>query len=116
MVVHALFSSPSNVPPSQGGKYAGFGYQRDPIPKSQSQEIFDTTVSSLASVSVKSPGRIRPAVAWLHLIICSDNNSQGWSLLSLGASKIATTAKENVSKYGNIASQKVSELNNNRIY
>lgn len=75
---------PDNVPPSQGGKYSGFGYSRDPIPKSQSQEIFDQTVSSLAS---------------------------GWSLLSLGASKFASTAKENVTKYGNIASQKVREGN-----
>jgi len=77
-------SRPDNVPPSQGGKYAGFGYQKDPIPKSQSQEIFDTTVSSLAS---------------------------GWSLFSLGAAKVASAAKENVSKYGNIASQKVREGN-----
>lgn len=42
-----------NLPPSQGGRYAGFGYQRDPIPKSQSQEIIDTTISSLASVSIR---------------------------------------------------------------
>lgn len=42
-----------NLPPSQGGRYAGFGYQRDPIPKSQSQEIFDTTITSLASVSIQ---------------------------------------------------------------
>lgn len=40
----------SSLPPSQGGKYAGFGYSRDPPPRSQSQEVFDTTLSSLASV------------------------------------------------------------------
>lgn len=42
---------PSHLPPSKGGKYAGFGYSKEPMPKSQSQEFFDTTVSSLASVS-----------------------------------------------------------------
>lgn len=41
----------SHLPPSQGGKYAGFGYTKDPMPKSQSHELFDSTVSSLASVS-----------------------------------------------------------------
>lgn len=41
----------SHLPPSQGGKYSGFGYTKDPIPKSQSHEMFDTTVSSLATVS-----------------------------------------------------------------
>lgn len=45
-----LFSY-SSLPPSQGGKYAGFGYSRDPPPRSQSQEVFDTTLSSLASVN-----------------------------------------------------------------
>lgn len=75
---------PENVPPSQGGKYAGFGYSRDPVPKSQSQEFIDSTVSSLSS---------------------------GWSLLSIGASKIAVTAKENATKLGSLASQKVKEGN-----
>lgn len=74
---------PENLPPNQGGKYAGFGYSRDPMPKSQSQEVFDTTLSSLAS---------------------------GWSLLSLGASKAAIVAKENALKYGSLATQKVSEV------
>jgi len=78
-------SRPENLPPNQGGKYAGFGYTRDPLPKSQSSEIFDTTLSSLAS---------------------------GWSLLSIGASKVANVAKENALKYGNIASQKVVEVSN----
>ncbi|KMQ93883.1 rna-binding protein fusilli [Lasius niger] len=41
---------PDNIPPSQGGKYGGFGYQMDPPPKSSSQELFDTAVSSLATV------------------------------------------------------------------
>lgn len=71
---------PENLPPSQGGKYAGFGYSRDPVPKSQSQELLDSTVSSLSS---------------------------GWNLLSIGASKIAVTAKENATKLSSLASQKV---------
>lgn len=42
----------SNLPPSQGGKYSGFGYSRDPPSKTQSQEIIDSTLSSLASVMI----------------------------------------------------------------
>ena len=71
---------PENLPPSQGGRYAGFGNTVAPPPKSQSQEFFDTTLSSLAS---------------------------GWSLFSSTASKVAETAKEKAFEYGNIASQKV---------
>ncbi|XP_076396021.1 ADP-ribosylation factor GTPase-activating protein 1 isoform X3 [Megachile rotundata] len=41
---------PDNIPPSQGGKYGGFGYQMEAPPRSSSQEFFDTAVSSLASV------------------------------------------------------------------
>lgn len=39
-----------NLPPSQGGKYGGFGYQMEQPSRSSSQEFFDTAVSSLASV------------------------------------------------------------------
>lgn len=74
---------PENLPPNQGGKYAGFGYSKDPMPKSQSTEVFDTTLSSLAS---------------------------GWSLFSIGASKVANVAKENALKYGSLATQKVAEV------
>lgn len=73
---------PDHVPPSQGGKYSGFGYTKDPQPKNQSQEILDSTLSSLAS---------------------------GWSMLSLGASKIASTAKEKAAVYGSLASSKVKD-------
>lgn len=75
-------SRPDNLPPNQGGKYSGFGYTRDPPSKTQSQEILDTTLSSLVS---------------------------GWSLLSSGASKIAVTAKEKVVTYGNAASSKIRD-------
>uniref|UniRef100_A0A6B2E533 Putative arf gtpase-activating protein n=1 Tax=Phlebotomus kandelakii TaxID=1109342 RepID=A0A6B2E533_9DIPT len=77
---------PDYLPPNQGGKYSGFGFTRDPPPKSQSQEFFDTTLSSLAS---------------------------GWSLLSTGATKVASTAKENALKYGGLASQKVADVSSN---
>ena len=76
-----LFFILSHLPPSQGGKYAGFGYSRDPPPKTQSQEIVDSTLSSLAS---------------------------GWSLFSTGASKIAVAAKEKAVTTVSLASSKVS--------
>ncbi|XP_037818660.1 ADP-ribosylation factor GTPase-activating protein 1 isoform X1 [Lucilia sericata] len=75
-------SRPDHLPPSQGGKYSGFGYSRDPPPKTQSQELIDTTLSSLAS---------------------------GWSLLSAGASKFAVIAKEKAVNTANIASSKINE-------
>ncbi|KAJ8941040.1 hypothetical protein NQ318_015516 [Aromia moschata] len=72
-----------DVPPSQGGKYSGFGYTREPPPRSQSQEFVDTAMSSLAS---------------------------GWSFLSSSATKIASKATENAVKYGGLASQKVVDI------
>lgn len=42
----------SDLPPSQGGKYSGFGYSREQPPRSQSQEFFENTMSSLATVSI----------------------------------------------------------------
>ncbi|XP_075164552.1 ADP-ribosylation factor GTPase-activating protein 1 isoform X2 [Haematobia irritans] len=74
---------PDNLPPSQGGKYSGFGYSREPPPKTQSQEIIDNTLSSLAS---------------------------GWSLLSAGASKFAVIAKEKAVTTATIASSKVTDI------
>uniref|UniRef100_T1PEF1 ADP-ribosylation factor GTPase-activating protein 1 n=1 Tax=Musca domestica TaxID=7370 RepID=T1PEF1_MUSDO len=73
---------PDNLPPSQGGKYSGFGYSREPPPKTQSQELIDNTLSSLAS---------------------------GWSLLSAGASKFAIIAKEKAAVTASIASSKIKE-------
>ncbi|KAG8038142.1 hypothetical protein G9C98_006467 [Cotesia typhae] len=73
---------PDNLPPNQGGKYGGFGYQMDAPPRSTSQEFFDTAVSSLAS---------------------------GWSIFSSSASKIATKATENAIKIGGMATQKVRD-------
>ncbi|XP_053672105.1 ADP-ribosylation factor GTPase-activating protein 1 isoform X2 [Anopheles nili] len=42
-------SRPENLPPNQGGKYAGFGYTMDPPPRSQSHELFDSVQSSFAT-------------------------------------------------------------------
>ncbi|ROT69104.1 ADP-ribosylation factor GTPase-activating protein 1 [Penaeus vannamei] len=71
-------SRPENLPPSQGGRYTGFGNCPNPPPKSASTEFFDTALSSLTS---------------------------GWSLLSVGATKVAGKAME----YTNIASEKAAE-------
>ncbi|KAK8388881.1 hypothetical protein O3P69_020673 [Scylla paramamosain] len=75
-------SRPDGLPPSQGGRYSGFGNCPNPPPKSASTEFFDTAVSSLSS---------------------------GWSLLSLGASKVAGKAVE----YSAIASEKATEYSQN---
>ncbi|XP_055606294.1 ADP-ribosylation factor GTPase-activating protein 1 isoform X2 [Uranotaenia lowii] len=40
---------PDNLPPNQGGRYAGFGYSMDPPPRSQSHELFDSVQSSLST-------------------------------------------------------------------
>ncbi|XP_069941197.1 ADP-ribosylation factor GTPase-activating protein 1-like isoform X2 [Cherax quadricarinatus] len=71
-------SRPDHLPPSQGGRYSGFGNCPNPPPKSASTEILDTALSSL---------------------------STGWSLLSLGATKIAGKAVE----YSSIATEKATE-------
>lgn len=90
-----------HLPPSQGGKYAGFGNTREPPPKSQSQEFFDTTLSSLASVRLLF--LIRDTRSLISLI----PSIQGWSLFSSTATKVAETAKEKAVEIGSIASQKV---------
>ncbi|XP_069701158.1 ADP-ribosylation factor GTPase-activating protein 1 isoform X2 [Periplaneta americana] len=74
---------PDDIPPNQGGRYSGFGYTMEPPPRSTSQELFDSAVSSLAS---------------------------GWSMFSVSATKIASKATEGAIKIGGIASQKVGDL------
>ncbi|XP_013781097.1 ADP-ribosylation factor GTPase-activating protein 1-like isoform X1 [Limulus polyphemus] len=76
-------SRPDNLPPSQGGKYTGFGNTPVQPSRSQSQEFFDGAWSSL---------------------------SLGWSNFSIGATKLAFKASEGAVKFGSIASQKVVEL------
>jgi len=45
--------SHSNVPPNQGGRYSGFGNTVEQPPRSQSQDLLDSAVSSFSSVSYK---------------------------------------------------------------
>ncbi|GIY96001.1 ADP-ribosylation factor GTPase-activating protein 1 [Caerostris extrusa] len=77
------FARPENIPPNQGGKYTGFGYQMAAPPRSQSQELVDGAWSSLSS---------------------------GWSSFTSGATKIAFKASESALKIGSMASQKVIEI------
>ncbi|KAK7067837.1 ADP-ribosylation factor GTPase-activating protein 1 [Halocaridina rubra] len=71
-------SRPEHLPPSQGGRYSGFGNCPNPPPKSASTELFDSAMSSLSS---------------------------GWSLLSVGATKVAGKAVE----YSSIAAERATE-------
>ncbi|XP_017842417.1 ADP-ribosylation factor GTPase-activating protein 1 isoform X2 [Drosophila busckii] len=76
-------SRPENLPPNQGGKYSGFGFTREPPAKTQSQELIDSTLTTLAS---------------------------GWNLFSSNASKLASTAKEKAVTTVNLASNKVTDI------
>jgi len=46
-----MIFSCSNVPPNQGGRYSGFGNTVEQPPRSQSQDLLDSAVSSFSSVS-----------------------------------------------------------------
>lgn len=73
-------SRPENLPPSQGGKYAGFGNAAyNPPSRNSSDDVYN----SLAS---------------------------GWSMLSMGASRFASRATESALKFGELASQKVVQV------
>lgn len=74
---------PENVPPSQGGRYTGFGYTMAAPPRSQSQELMDGAWSSFSS---------------------------GWSTIASGATKFAFKASEGAVKLGSLATQKVAEI------
>lgn len=80
-------SRPENLPPSQGGRYTGFGNTVTPSDNTALRPnptlLLDNAVSSLTA---------------------------GWSLFSVSASKIASKATENALKFSEIASKKVSEL------
>ncbi|XP_062579944.1 ADP-ribosylation factor GTPase-activating protein 1-like isoform X1 [Saccostrea cucullata] len=74
-------SRPENLPPSQGGKYVGFG--SNPAPQPKGDDFFDSTLSSLSS---------------------------GWSSFTLGASKFASVASEKAVKAAGVASKKTKEF------
>ncbi|KAK7101294.1 ADP-ribosylation factor GTPase-activating protein 1-like isoform X2 [Littorina saxatilis] len=73
-------SRPDNLPPSQGGKYVGFGSTVEPEKK---DDFFENTMSSLTT---------------------------GWSTFALGATKFASVATEKATKLASTASQKTKEL------
>ncbi|XP_074603127.1 ADP-ribosylation factor GTPase-activating protein 1-like [Brevipalpus obovatus] len=77
-------SRSADVPPSQGGKYSGFGYTANPMPRSQSEFNFDS---------------------WSTLL-----SAKNFSSLATNASKLASKASENALKIGSMASQKAVEL------
>ncbi|CAC5377569.1 ARFGAP1 [Mytilus coruscus] len=74
-------SRPENLPPSQGGKYVGFG--STPMSDKKEDDFFDNTLSSLSS---------------------------GWSTFALGATKFASVASEKATKVASAASKKTKEL------
>lgn len=72
-----------DLPPSQGGRYSGFGNSVSQPPRSQSSEFFDGAWSSFSS---------------------------GFATFASGATKIASKASENAVKIGSIAALKVAEI------
>ncbi|XP_025423903.1 ADP-ribosylation factor GTPase-activating protein 1 isoform X2 [Sipha flava] len=76
-------TKPENLPPNQGGRYSGFGNTIEQPPRSQSQDLLDSAVSSFSS---------------------------GWSIFSSSASKLASQATQSAIKIGGLATQKVSDL------
>ncbi|CAN7942141.1 unnamed protein product, partial [Ixodes hexagonus] len=72
-----------DLPPSQGGRYSGFGNSVSQPSRSQSQEFFDGAWSSFSS---------------------------GFATFASGATKIASKASENAVKIGSIAALKVAEI------
>jgi len=74
----------SDLPPSQGGKYAGFGNTVDPPPRSYStNDFYDSSVSGLTN---------------------------SWSAFSLGASKLTSKVADVGWKFTEVATKKVSEV------
>ncbi|KAK3089333.1 hypothetical protein FSP39_002793 [Pinctada imbricata] len=74
-------SRPDGIPPSQGGKYVGFG--STPAPQEKKDDFFENTLSSL---------------------------STGWSSFTVGATKFASVASEKASKFASAAGQKTKEF------
>ncbi|XP_071807369.1 ADP-ribosylation factor GTPase-activating protein 1-like isoform X1 [Asterias amurensis] len=71
---------PENLPPSQGGRYAGFG--NTPMKQEPQNESWDNAMSSLSS---------------------------GWSTFAVSATKLAAATKDGAVKLGTVASQKTQE-------
>jgi len=77
-------SRPDDLPPSQGGKYAGFGNTVDTPPRSYStNDFYDSSVGGLTN---------------------------SWSAFSLGASKLTSKVADVGWKFTEVATRKVSEV------
>jgi len=75
---------PEDLPPNQGGKYAGFGNTVDTPPRSYStNDFYDSSVGGLTS---------------------------SWSAFSLGASKLTSKVADVGWKFTEVATKKVSEV------
>jgi len=73
-----------DLPPSQGGKYTGFGNCANPPPRSMStNDFYDASVNGLTN---------------------------SWSAFSIGASKLTSTVKDVGWKFSEVATRKVSEV------
>ncbi|KAL8598548.1 hypothetical protein ACOMHN_051336 [Nucella lapillus] len=72
---------PDSLPPSQGGRYVGFG--SGPPPSEKKDDFFENTMSSLTT---------------------------GWSSFAVGATKFASAASEKAAKIATTATQKTKEL------
>merc|ERR1711953_315680 len=73
-----------DLPPSQGGRYQGFGNTVDPPPRSSStNDFYDVSLNGITN---------------------------SWSMFSIGASKITSKVADVGWKFGEVASRKVAEV------
>lgn len=94
-----------DLPPSQGGKYTGFGNTVQPPPRSQStNDFYDASLNGLTNVKTE----------YLGAVFFSNKNCtfllQSWSAFSLGASKLTSKVADVGWKFTEVASRKVSEV------
>ncbi|CAL1526913.1 unnamed protein product [Lymnaea stagnalis] len=80
-VQHENAVRPDHIPPSQGGKYTGFG--NTPLVDDKKDDFFDSTLSTLSS---------------------------GWSTFALGATKFASAATEKAAQLASTTAKKTKEL------
>ena len=102
MYLEAFFCS--DLPPSQGGRYAGFGNTVDPPPRSYStNDFYDASMNGITNVSITKK-YILPKF-WLTFLLL-----QSWSAFSIGASKLTSKVADVGWKFGEVASRKVAEV------
>ena len=116
---------PDHLPPSQGGKYAGFGNQAyTPPAKTPQQEMLDNTWASgenMSDVEITGGCPLRGDVyqkifcisllnvKFLHHFVSLLSVSSGWGMFASSAAKFAAVAKDNAVKYGSKAVESVNE-------